>query len=239
MRIYIERGKELLRENNAPSREATLINIRRTIWQALFAMGVNVALILLMAIVGSDDLFFRDAIFISQGSMFIVMATSCIVSYMQRGRAQPSRFALIMQNMSAISVMSAGIIVTAVDKTGTGVIAYIVVCLIAGVASIMRPLRSGITYLIGFTAFITTVHLTASSLGALASTAIYGTIATVFGYVMTVMIWRGFKTNQLQREHLREQKAALEKANTELRSMAYLDPLTNLTNRRLLDDMIR
>ncbi len=130
-------------------------------------------------------------------------------------------------------IVCAGICVTFLEQLLVrGVMPFLITNVLLGTFFIIRP-RVAIPF---FTAVYLLFGLAAQFAGlssqALTVSRLHGLFAAGMGLSLSLITWRNFYLASLQKEKIKEQKDLLEQ-------MAYHDPLTDLPNRRFLDEIVK
>ncbi len=124
------------------------------------------------------------------------------------------------------------IFMAAVDQWVTpNITAYVLTCVVAGVAIYMTPPASAVLYGCSYLAFFMAIGLTQVQPEQLLSNRLNGFIAAAVGWAISVLLWRNFTTITLQQAQLFQANAQLQTKQRDLERLTRLDGLTGLYNR--------
>lgn len=172
--------------------------------------------------------------------LFVLMAICFIIARSVKNNTKPGPMVTLLR-IVMISIFVISVSIAAIDQllTSSSITAYIIACMISGIVFLIRPRHSTVIFAAGYGVYFFSLKMITPNVETLMGYSINGLTAAMIGLVLSFIMWRNHQIDSKQKEHIQKQKLALEKANKELREIAYLDPLTGLPNRRHFDNVIR
>ena len=172
--------------------------------------------------------------------MLAIFLAAFIAAHIMIIRDKIGRLFYFLQYAVIISLMAFGVIISTADQlTYNGILAYILVCLIIGVALLIRPGYALLIFVLSYMAYFFAIQLAIPSGQVLVSNRMNGLTIMALGYFLSVVMWRYNRINMIQKRRIQSQQEQLEKVNKELEKLAYFDHLTSLPNRRYFDDIVK
>ncbi len=155
-------------------------------------------------------------------------------------KEEPGLFAKAVPYISFIFIMAFSLVSTVNDLVvSSNITTYIMICLVSGVLFLIKPLHSIPLYTASYAAMIIVNYYSSASDVVRAANLVNALTITALSAFLSVMLWHYSRTNVLQAYQIRTQQKLLEKTNSDLHKMAYYDPLTDLPNRRYLNDILQ
>lgn len=236
-----DRLKRLMVEYDRVQGEATVETLRRFRWVAAFMTPLFIGL---AAWFGQYNAPIRQ-VEMQQwaGALARVQATAAVVSLLLWGLTHVSLRrslratggAIALQVLICASYLLYGTAITLIDLTAgaaAGVTSYMMVTLLVGVLSLMRPAIAIPVFLIEGLVFNHSLSLVGLEDAQLRSLRVIAVTAPAIALFASVMIWHQYtKTVLLRRQLSNANKSLLEK-QVELEFLAERDALTGLYNRR-------
>ena len=226
--------------------EATLGTLRRFRWLALFTTPIYVGL----AIWFDQYRAPLHQMELQQWAVSLskVQATTAVVSLLWallahlvlRRSQRASVGAIVLQVLLCSSYLVYGITMTLIDLSvgaAAGVTSYMMVTILVGVLSSMRPALAIPVFVVEalvFNHLLTTAGLQSAQLPSLRIIAL---TAPAIALVVSAMIWHQLTKTVLLRRQLSNANADLMNKQTELQFLAEHDALTGLYNRRRFRDL--
>lgn len=155
---------------------------------------------------------------------------------------EPGLFAKLIPYIIFVGLFGFSLASIANDEliTGSGSITtFVMVSLVSGVLFLIRPLHSIILYAAAYAALVILCSTSQESDIVRTSDMINALTMTALSAFISVMLWHNNRVSVLQEYQIRTQHKLLEKTNVDLHKMAYYDPLTDLPNRRYLNDILQ
>jgi diguanylate cyclase (GGDEF)-like protein len=131
-----------------------------------------------------------------------------------------------------VFAMGVAIAVVAIDQWITpNITAYVLPCVLVGLAVYQRPAVAAAIYIASYLAFFVAIGITQVNPEQLLSNRLNGFVACTMGWVLSVLLWRKFITITLQQGQLEKANAELQSKQRDLERLTRLDGLTGLYNR--------
>lgn len=238
--IYWMIKKQYL-QNSEQMRKCALINVHRVYLASVLAMLVNLTSIGLFIAMRSINHPWSNPMIVLHCILFVLMAICFFIARSVKDNTKLGAMVYIIPYIVMISIFVISVSIAAIDQllTSSSITAYIIACMISGIVFLIRPLHSIIVFAAGYGVYFFFLQMITPNVEILMGYSINGLTAAMIGLVLSFIMWRNHQIDSKQKEHIQKQKLALEKANKELREIAYLDPLTGLPNRRHFDNVIR
>ncbi len=226
--------------NSSVTAEFTHINLKRIFPASICCVVLNAAaIVMLLSLSNQNTVWQSRQIWINALMMvFVFVLLFPIKAGLKKD--EPGLFAKLLPYIGFISLIGFSLVSTANDQlvTDNSITTYIIVSLVSGVLFLIRPVHSIILYIASFagltlicsSAPVSDVIRTSNMINALTMTALSA--------FLSVMMWHNNRMNVLQAYQIRTQQKLLEKTNVDLHKMAYYDSLTDLPNRRYLNDIL-
>jgi len=131
-----------------------------------------------------------------------------------------------------VFAMGVAIAIVAIDQWITpNITAYVLPCVLVGLAVYQRPTVAAAIYVASYLAFFVAIGITQVNPEQLLSNRLNGFVACAMGWALSVLLWRKFITITLQQELLEKVNAELQSKQRDLERLTRLDGLTGLYNR--------
>ena len=226
--------------NSSVAAEFIRINLKR-IQPAIFCcVFLNAAaVIMLLALPARSSVWQMQQIGINIAMMILILVFLFPIRASLK-KEEPGLFAKAVPYIGFVFLMIFSMASTANDlKVNGNITTYIMICLVSGVLFLIRPLHSILLYAASYAALVFVSSYASGSDVIHASNLINALTVTALSSFLSVMLWHNNRTNVLQSYQIRTQQKLLEKSNNDLVKMAYYDPLTDLPNRRYLNDILQ
>lgn len=149
-----------------------------------------------------------------------------------RKRTEPNTAVFVLQYLSVIVIMAAGVAIVTIDQLVTyNITPFLLTCIVCGTVFLIRPLISFIIYSTSYLAYYFLIALTINNQEMLLSNRVNGITAIGIGLLLSIILWNYSYTNITQKRRIEMQQKQLEQ-------MAYYDSLTDLPNRRLFKKLV-
>ena len=223
-------------DNNSVLGECAFINTRRLYYLSIIAIPLRIINIFILMPPKSPDqivLFWNRGIITSHLILLILMVGFFLITRKLKDRMEPNTTMLVLQYIVVLVIMASGIAIVTIDQlVTTNITPFLLICVITGLVFLIRPLASFIIYLASYVAYYLSLALTTTNQQILISNRVNGITAVGIGFLLSLILWHYNYTNITQRRRIEIQQQQLEQ-------MAYHDPLTNLPNRRFLEELIK
>lgn len=224
-------------DNNNVLGECAQINARRLFYLSIIAIPLRIINIVLFVFNKSYDTqvlkTWSQGIIASHFVLLIFMVGFFLITHKLKNSKEPNTTMFILQYIAVVVIMASGIVIVTFDQlVTTNITPFLLICIISGVVFLMRPLVSLIIYLTSYLAYYFLLALTITDYQILLSNRVNGITAVGMGFLLSIILWRYNYTNIIQKQRIETKQKQLEQ-------MAYYDPLTDLPNRRLLEDLIK
>ena len=227
-----------LKTNQELKEKGVIASLHRIYWSAPFMALGSLLIAFLFSrkqeVPFSVEEQWRSWIVVAHSSMAVVTSGFWLVAgKLKRAKVHYRTLALFLY-VVVIYVLGMGIWVTTLDQLVTSSITpFLISSTMVGALYFIRPGISALIFAGSFMAFHICIgrhtELPITILDSSLSNALF---ASALGLALSVLNWRVFRINKLQEAKIEEQQDVLER-------MAYQDPLTNLPNRRLLNELVR
>lgn len=218
------------------SADAVGVNFRRLLTGSLIAIPVSAIHIAAFAL--RSDLttqaqqLWRTGIIVCHSALLVLMCATLFLALRERKKPLPLAVSRAFQFglIAALNILCAAIV--SVDQLVTSSITpFLVFCAIVGAFLLIRPLTSLPLFLLSYLVYFFAVGLYAQSPAILLTNRVNGLTAIALGFALSAIMWRHHAVSVEQRDCIERQKNALER-------LAYTDPLTGLSNRRFLNELV-
>lgn len=226
-------------ESNASvAAEFTNINLKRCFAACLCGLALStVAIAALCFLPVANTLWLQRQIGINLFMVgFLLLAVVPVrIAY----RRKHALFATLVPYIGFVGLSAFGILSAANDQLVTSSITtYVMACLICSVLFLIRPSHVLLLYSVSYAAMAAVNSFAPAPEAVRTSNLINAFTITAVSALLSVILWHSNRTNVLQEYQIRTQQKLLEKTNVDLHKMAYYDPLTDLPNRRYLNDIL-
>ena len=225
-------------EHRSVADAATTVNLRHLRWMApvvVVMTAVHVLLLGLQLLSGQHEgltLSWLRGLFQAHLSMGLAMA-ACTVAARAVNPLHPSRWGRWLPTGTvALGLLFAIVIVTIDQWVTPNITPYLVGCLLISVVLYLRPLQSGVLYLLASVAYFYGIGLTQHNPDQLLSNRLNGIAIGVLSWVLTVVMWRNFTTITRQQRQLSKVNVKLQARQEALEHLNRYDGLTGLLNRQ-------
>ena len=216
--------------------EALAVNLRRgqvlcPLISAVNVVGAAVLALQLASGVTGMAAQWRWALLWAHLVMTVGMGIFGILAYKMRNAHRGQAGAWLIRCCVLLG-MAVAIAIAAIDQWVTpNITAYVLPCLLVGLAVYQRPTVAAAVYAASYIAFFVSIGITQVNPDQLLSNRLNGFVACVLGWALSVMLWRKFITITLQQGQLERANAELQSKQRDLERLTRLDGLTGLFNR--------
>jgi diguanylate cyclase (GGDEF)-like protein len=226
--------------NSSVAEEFIHINLKRALQTSICCVFLDAfAIIMLLCLPNQNMTWQTTQIWINIVMMIFILVFHFSIKAALK-QEKPSFFAKLVPYIGFVALMAFSFASTANDQQISGSITtYVMICLICGALFLIRPFHSILLYTASFAALIIVNSYITSEAAIRTSNSINAFSMTVLSVLLSVILWHNNRTNVLQAYQIRTQQKLLEKTNVDLHKLAYYDPLTDLPNRRYLNDILQ
>lgn len=133
------------------------------------------------------------------------------------------------------SVLISGIVVTLVDQQVTAAVTpFVIACMLAGTVFLLSPFQALLTYGSALLLCLVSLDFWQADPLTLMSNRMNGITASGLAFALSFILWNQAIQSRRQHQVIQSQQQNLEQANTRLTTLAAIDELTGLANRRIL-----
>lgn len=217
--------------------QAIAASVQRVLWTApVLSLGnFLVALSFRLRNVphGGRELLWRNLI---SGVNFTVSVISMLIwlaAWRIKGSGSSARKRALFVYGVACYVLAAGLAISLIDQLAmASIAAFLLSATMVGTLYYLHPHHALLLFGLAYFAFNRGLVLVGGHPGSvILSNQVNGLIAAALGYALSLLNWLHFRQTTLQQRTIEEQQR-------KLRVLAYLDSLTDLPNRRFLDERI-
>lgn len=231
-----EKLLKTFQNNNSVVGESALINTHRLFYLAIIAIPLRFINIFIITSSTSHDTqilrVWSQGIIASHFILLLFMIGFFLATLKLRKRTEPNTAVFVLQYLSVIVIMAAGIAIVTIDQLVTNNITpFLLTCIVCGTVFLIRPLISFIIYSTSYLTYYLLIALTITNQEMLLSNRVNGITAIGIGLLLSIILWNYSYTNITQKRRIEMQQKQLEQ-------MAYYDSLTDLPNRRLFKKLI-
>lgn len=231
-----EKLLKTFQNNNSVVGESALINTHRLFYLAIIAIPLRFINIFIITSSTSHDTkilrVWSQGIIASHFILLLFMIGFFLATLKLRKRTEPNTAVFVLQYLSVIVIMAAGIAIVTIDQLVTNNITpFLLTCIACGTIFLIRPLISFIIYSTSYLTYYLLIALTITNQEMLLSNRVNGITAIGIGLLLSIILWNYSYTNITQKRRIEMQQKQLEQ-------MAYYDSLTDLPNRRLFKKLI-
>lgn len=132
-------------------------------------------------------------------------------------------------------VLVSGIVVTLVDQQVTAAVTpFVIACMLAGTVFLLSPFQALLAYGSALALYLVSLDFWQTDPMALMSSRMNGITASGLAFALSFILWNQAIQSRRQHQVIQTQQQNLEQANTRLTTLAAIDELTGLANRRIL-----
>lgn len=132
-------------------------------------------------------------------------------------------------------VLASGIVVTVVDQQVTAAVTpFVIACMLAGTVFLLSPLQALLAYGSALALYLISLDVWQTDPIAVMSSRMNGFTAAGLAFALSFILWSQAIHSRRQHHVIQTQQQNLEQANTRLTTLAAIDELTGLANRRIL-----
>lgn len=219
------------------SNDAAQATVRRIFWTApVMAVGTSLAALGFWlqegAAEGTEALWRALIIRANSATSIITICFWLLAWFLRRRGAGPSIQKALIYAAVAF-VLASGLVISLVDHLVVpGITPFLLCVTIVGTFYYLPPRTALIVFVAAFLAFRGAfLSLDTVSETVLSSTLVNGRIACAIGFALSIVNWQHFRRSKLQEQTIAKQQNILTR-------MAYHDSLTDLPNRRFLDELV-
>lgn len=222
----------MLRNNNSVLEDCTYININRIFYLSALAASMRILDIVLFTNTASTSEVWSRGIIVCHSALLVFYIAVLLITARLRKMQHANLIMHMVEYAVPAVVLVSGIIIVAIDQLVTASITpFLIVCVVAGIVFLIRPLVSAAMFLGSYFIYYHVIALTITDYQVLLSNRVNGATAVAMGLLISIMGWHYNYTNITQKRRISSQQKQLEK-------MAYHDSLTNLYNRHFFDETI-
>lgn len=226
--------------NSGLTDEFSRINLKRAQLASICCIFLEVLSIMILLLSNEKNIIWKQKQMLTSASMAVFMFIMLIPISIRLKNFKPGIFPMLVPYIGFCSVMFFCLIGSANDQLVSGSITpYVMSCLVLSVLLLIRPLFSMMLYAASFISYTIVVAPFSLSDSIRITNMTNAFSMTVVGAFISVLFWHYNRTNALQKYQIHLQQRLLENSNNELHRMAYYDPLTDLPNRRYLNDILQ
>lgn len=182
----------------------------------------------------------RDGLITYHAALMIISALLGLAAWACRRKPDSSPWLPITYWFGFTTVLSAGVVVVAIDQLVTpAVTPYLIACTVIGALFLMPPWQAAVVSIILYACFHFAIDLTQSDPETLLSNQVNGLTATGVAFGLLLIQWRSTIIQLRQEVRIKEQQTLLEDSNRRLQRLATEDELTGLANRRLFNLLVK
>lgn len=224
-------------QNDQVTKDARAANLHRIYYTAAITAPVHLLIALIFLVTVTPDtskhILWRKGVIAANLSLFVLELLVGVIAGRMRKRNVTMRQLAVLQYAVITLVMGAGIAITIIDQLAIGNITpFTISSIIVGTFYFVRPKHAVGIYAPSYVLYCYGMGITSYSPDALLSNRVNGLVSVFIGLSLSVVTWRNFCTSSFQKRKIISQQA-------QLAQMAYHDPLTNLPNRRFLDEVLK
>lgn len=223
-------------DNNSVLGECAVINTRRLYYLSIIAIPLRIIVLFTFSSSTYDTFIlqiWRQGIIASHFTLLIFMIGFFLITQKLKSRTEPNTIMFVVQYIAVLVIMASGIAIVTLDQlVTTNITPFLLISIICGAIFLIRPLISFIIFVSSYMAYYYLIGLTITTQEVLLSNRINGITAVGIGFLLSLIMWHYNYTNIIQKRRIEIQQKQLEQ-------MAYYDPLTDLPNRRLFDQLVK
>jgi diguanylate cyclase (GGDEF)-like protein len=224
-------------EHGQAAHDASAVNLRRGQVLCPMISGINAigATVLAFQLAGGANgvtAQWKWALLMAHLAMTFGMGVFGFLTYKMR-HAHRDALTVWLIRGGVVFGMGIAITIVAVDQWVTpNITAFILPCVLIGLAVYLRPVEAAVIYGMSYLAFYLAIGVTQANPEQLLSNRLNGFVACAMGWALSVLLWRKFITIALQQAQLEKVNAELQSKQRDLERLTRLDGLTGLYNRR-------
>jgi diguanylate cyclase (GGDEF)-like protein len=232
-----EKALKTFQNNNSVLDECAQTNTRRIYYLSMIAIPLRIINIFLFAFTQSYDTpaakIWIQGIVSSHLILLVIMVGFFLTTRTLKSRVETNTTMVVLQYIVVVVIMASGIAIVTFDQLATtNITPFLLTCIVIGLVFFIRPLVSFLIYVVSYMAYYGAIGLTATNQQILLSNRVNGITAIGIGFLLSNIMWHYNYTDITQKRRIKIQQMQLEQ-------MAYYDPLTDLPNRRLLEQVIQ
>lgn len=227
--------KRIRRYQTAFGGELARTNVQRMMLLGTFVIPVSLLHLLVFwqfTPTSANETSWRLGIIGFHASLAIIVATLLVaIRFSTPGQVRDR----ILSAIGLAVALGSGIVVTLIDQQVTpATTPFIISCMLTGTVFLMPPLHALLAY--SGTLVIYLLALGGWQLDSvlLLSSRMDGLTAVALGFALSVILWSQVVHTRRQRRIIQTQQRNLQEANSRLTTLAAIDELTGLGNRRIL-----
>ena len=250
MHSYLDQAKlwlrKSVRQNSAVQGEATMETLRRFRGIALVVLFISCFYIAASWHLSADNtaaLHARHARAMINTHLLMSLSMLVLGLWAQRlylraqrlpGNEHNSSYqAIFLQILICISALAFAVSLAVIEQlVSANTTAFVLICLITGMLSLMRPALALPLFLLTYLVYFNVVALTQHNPDLLLTLRDSGRDVLIMSAVVSVIVWRQYVESTLLRREIVRTQQALAAKQVELTFLANHDPLTGLYNRR-------
>ena len=185
------------------------------------------------------EVIWRNGVILSHIITLIFMIGLVLVTrYLPPSKRTPKAMRAV-QWLSLVILLLSGVVLVTLDQlVTTNVTPFLVICTIAAVIYLLKPIHAVLVYAVVFAGYAWALGITQTDQAILLSNRVNGISATGIAITLSVILWRVAAITKLQERKLLLQNIELEERKSLLEQYAFFDKLTGLFNRHIFYEMI-
>ena len=230
-------------ENKSISNEIKAININRVYYLSILLIPLIIIDIIIIATEYNDALYVDVYLQILFGINVYILLVLPVFAYYSNKYRKLDKYRKnvgIIINMFIINILITGVVITLLDQmfTKSIMLFFMTSVLVAAVFNI-RPSVSFFYYGTLLFLIITTLSIFQPDKNILTGQIIQSLTAIVISFSTSFITWKTSKITILQNRKIVKQQKELECKNAKLSNIAFYDHMTELFNRRKIDEIIQ
>ena len=237
----IDWAKSSAQEYGRVQGEATMETLRRfrLITIFLVALHVSLAIWFSMYVAPADrpemKAWSESLVYVQSFAALMVLVFAAAAHFLLKRSARASYRAIALQVLMSASYIAIGLWLTVIDLkagAGAGTASFMLISILIGVVSLMRPGISIPLYALSYFLFLQLMSSSGFNNSNLPGLMIFGLAAPLLAAFASIMIWHQYAKNVVLRRQLSRTNGILLERHKEMEYQAEHDALTGLYNRR-------
>ena len=234
-------AKSTMHEYGRVQGEATMETLRRFRSVAVFLLVLHLGLAIWFSMYQAapnrpEMQTWSDSLAIAQAfSAVMVVVLAALAHFLLRRSTRASYTAIAVQILISASYILVGLWLTVIDLkagAGAGTASFMLISILIGVVSLMRPGISVPIYTLSYVVFLQMMAGAGFNSTNVPGLMIFGLAAPLLAIIASTMIWHQYAKNVVLRRQLSRSNSILKERHKEMEYQAEHDALTGLYNRR-------